>query len=185
LLCLLDLDHKLDLPPLLPYRRRDAQHRPIEGLEARRTGHCSRQKQSRRLLLRQSRLRGSLRRASAGIDETDVLPGRGGYEGGGVAGAARLSVLSRRLREPETGRGVMVFCWVVVGKRSVLRLIVEELVRCCGGFATLSDSRGAQRRLRLEIEGFPSPMVLGNGRETRSAGLPPVNKAARMMGIVS
>jgi hypothetical protein len=87
-----------------------------------------------------------------------------------------------RLREPETGRGVMAFCWVVAGKCSVLRLIVEEVVRggvCCGGSATLSDSRGAQRR--LEIEGCPSPMVLRNGREARSAGLPPSpdNKAAR------
>ncbi|KAJ7692971.1 hypothetical protein B0H14DRAFT_3046078, partial [Mycena olivaceomarginata] len=160
--------HKLDLPPLLPYRRHDAQHRPIEGLEARRTGHCSGQKHSRRLLLRQSRLRDSRRRASAGIDETDVLPGgRGGYE---------VGVDARRLREPETGRGAMAFGWVVAGKRSVPRFIVEEVVRggvCCGGSATLSDSRDAQRG--LEIEGCPSPMVLGNGREARSAGLPPVS----------
>jgi hypothetical protein len=122
---------------------------------------------------------------------------RGGYEGGGVAGAARLSVLSRGrcagiclarsactyecLREPGTGRGVIAFCRVVAGKRSVLRFIVKEVLRsgvCCGGSATLSDSRGAQRR--LEIEGCPSPVVLGNGREARSAGLPPSpdNKAA-------
>ncbi|KAJ7812580.1 hypothetical protein B0H14DRAFT_1453887 [Mycena olivaceomarginata] len=71
LLCLLDLDHKLDLPPLAV----TPNTAPSRGLEARRTGHCSRQKHARRLLLRQSRLRGSLRRASAGIDETDVLPG--------------------------------------------------------------------------------------------------------------
>ncbi|KAJ7812591.1 hypothetical protein B0H14DRAFT_1454021 [Mycena olivaceomarginata] len=86
---------------------------------------------------------------------------------------ARSACAYERLREPGTGRRVIAFCWVVARKRSVLRLIVEEVVQggvCCGGSATLSDSSGAQRG--LEIEGCPSSMVLGNGREARSAGLP-------------
>ncbi|KAJ7830899.1 hypothetical protein B0H14DRAFT_2806084 [Mycena olivaceomarginata] len=128
------------------------------------------------------------RGANTGIDETDVPPGcflaqreELDVKAVGVAGATRLSLLRicagilaaraacahERLRAPGTGRGAVsgyseMVCSVRAGKRSVRRLMVEELVRgrfCCGGSgsATSSDSRGAQR---LEVEGCPSPMVL-------------------------
>ncbi|KAJ7845264.1 hypothetical protein B0H14DRAFT_2775062, partial [Mycena olivaceomarginata] len=112
------------------------------------------------------------RGANTGIDETDVPSGcflaqreELDVKAVGVAGATRLSLLSicagilaaraacayERLRAPGTGRGVVagyseMVCSVRAGKRSVRRLMVEELVR-----------GGAQR---LEVEGCPSPMVL-------------------------
>ncbi|KAJ7819983.1 hypothetical protein B0H14DRAFT_2834625, partial [Mycena olivaceomarginata] len=149
-------------PPFLPYRP--------PGLEARRNRPIVADKSTRGdFSIRRSPPTGlPYDNASAGIRREM------GYEGGGMVGAARLSVLSRvyalfvlpayeRLREPEDrprGAGA----------------------GAAGGFATLSDLRGAQRRLRLEIEGFPSPMVLGNGRETRSAGLPPRQQGCAHMG---
>ncbi|KAJ7309128.1 hypothetical protein DFH08DRAFT_899618 [Mycena albidolilacea] len=97
--------------------------------------------------------------------------------------AARSACAYERLRAPGTSRGVMAFCWAVVvgysvmvssvraGKRSLRRLIVEELVRgrfCCGWSATSSDSRGAQR---LEVEGCPSPRMLRLENASVEAGM--------------
>ncbi|KAJ7822108.1 hypothetical protein B0H14DRAFT_1326073 [Mycena olivaceomarginata] len=82
---------------------------------------------------------------------------------------ARAACVCERLRAPGTDRGVLAFYVVArysvmvfrvrAGKRSVRHLIVEGSMRgrfCCGGSATSSDSRGAQR---LEVEGCPSPMM--------------------------
>jgi hypothetical protein len=106
-----------------------------------------------------------------------------------VAGAARLSVLSggrcagicparsacayERLREPETGRGVMAFCWVVVaGKRSVLRLIVEGGTgwRLLQGICDIIRLEG--RATPLGDRGMPEPDGVGKrprGKECRGA----------------